>query len=98
MFQKLSSQLQYLLVFTNALSACLTNFPHSPVGKESACNAGDLGSIPVSGRSAGEGIDYPLQYSWASLIGSAGKQSICDAAGDLGSVLELGRYLGNGKG
>ena len=38
------------------------------VGKESACNAGDPGSIPGLGRSAGEGIDYPLQYSWASLV------------------------------
>ena len=43
-------------------------FPHSSVGKESACNAGDPGSIPGSGRSAGEGIGYPLQYSWASLV------------------------------
>ena len=43
-------------------------FPHSSVGKESACNAGDCGSIPGLGRSAGEGIDYPLQYSWASLV------------------------------
>ena len=43
-------------------------FPHSSVGKESACNAGDPGSIPGSGRSAGEGIDYPLQYSWNSLV------------------------------
>ena len=42
-------------------------FPHSSVGKESACNAGDPGLIPESGRSAGEGIGYPLQYSWASL-------------------------------
>ena len=33
------------------------------VGKESACNAGDLGSIPGSGISTGEGIGYPLQYS-----------------------------------
>ena len=33
------------------------------VGKESACNAGDPGSIPGLGRSAGEGIGYPLQYS-----------------------------------
>ena len=40
-------------------------FPHSSVGKESACNAGDPGSIP--GRSPGEGIGYPFQYSWASL-------------------------------
>ena len=43
-------------------------FPYSSVGKESTCNAGDSGSIPESGRSAGEGIVYPLQYSWASLV------------------------------
>ena len=42
-------------------------FPDSSVGKESACNTGDSGSIPGSRRSAGEGIGYPLQYSWASL-------------------------------
>ena len=41
---------------------------NSSVGKESACNAGDPDSIPGSGRSTGEGIDYPLQYSWASLM------------------------------
>ena len=38
-------------------------FPHSSVGKESACNAGDSGSIPGSGRSPGEGNGNPLQYS-----------------------------------
>jgi len=43
-------------------------FPDSSVGKESACNAGDPSSIPGVGRSAGEGIGYPLQYSWASLV------------------------------
>ena len=43
-------------------------FPDSSVGKESACDAGDPGSIPGSGRSAGEGIGYPLQYSWASRV------------------------------
>ena len=43
-------------------------FPDSSVGKESACNAGDPGLIPGSGRSTGEGIGYPLQYSWASLV------------------------------
>ena len=43
-------------------------FPNSSVGKESACNAGDSSSIPGSGRSAGEGIGYPFQYSWASLV------------------------------
>ena len=42
--------------------------PDSSVGKESACDAGDSGSIPGSGRSAAEGIGYPLQYSWASLV------------------------------
>ena len=40
----------------------------SSVGKESACNAGDPCSIPGLGRSPGEGIGYPLQYSWASLV------------------------------
>ena len=37
-------------------------------GKESTCSAGDPGLIPGSGRSAGEGTGYPLQYSWASLV------------------------------
>ena len=37
-------------------------------GKKSACNAGDPGSIPGLGRSPGEGVGYPLQYSWASLV------------------------------
>ena len=37
-------------------------------GKESACNAGDPGLIPGLGRSPGEGIGYPLQYSSASLV------------------------------
>ena len=43
-------------------------FSDSSVDKESACNSGDPGSIPGLGRSAGEGIGYPLQYSWASLV------------------------------
>ena len=38
-------------------------FPCGSAGKESACNAGDLGSIPGLGRSTGEGKGYPLQYS-----------------------------------
>ena len=38
-------------------------FPCGSAGKESACNAGDLGSIPGLGRSPGEGKGYPLQYS-----------------------------------
>ena len=43
-------------------------FPDRSVGKESSCNAGDPSSIPGSGRSVGEGIGYPLQYSWVSLV------------------------------
>ena len=43
-------------------------FPGSSTGKGSTCNAGDTGSIPGSGRSTGEGIDYPLQYPWAFLM------------------------------
>ena len=42
----------------------------SSVGKEFTCNAGDPGSVPGSGRSAGEGIGYPFRYSWASLVAS----------------------------
>ena len=49
-----------------------TVFPNSSVGEESACNAGDLhwdpGLIPGLRRSAGGGIGYLLQYSWASLV------------------------------
>ena len=41
----------------------MKGFPDSSVGKESACNVGDLGSIPGLGRSSGEGKGYPLQYS-----------------------------------
>ena len=43
-------------------------FPGGSDGKESACNAGDLGSIPGLGRSPGERKAYPLQYSWVSFV------------------------------
>ena len=43
-------------------------FSDSSVNKESTCNAGHRDSIPGSGGSAGEGIGYPLQYSWASHV------------------------------
>ena len=43
-------------------------FPGSSAGKESACDAGDPSSIPGLGRYPGEGIGYPLKYSWASLV------------------------------
>ena len=45
-----------------------SDFPDCSVGKESTYNIGDPGSIPGLGRSDGEGIGYPLQYSWASLV------------------------------
>ena len=50
-------------------------FPESSVGKESTCNAGDPGSIPGLGRPTGEGIGYPLQYTWTSLLAQAIKNS-----------------------
>ena len=43
-------------------------FPDSSVGKESVYNAGDPSWIPGSGKSTGDEIGYPLQYSWASLV------------------------------
>ena len=43
-------------------------FPDTSVGKETNCNEGDPSSITRSGRSAGERIGYPLQYSWASFV------------------------------
>ena len=44
------------------------NYGTSSTGIESVCNAGDPSSIPGLERSPGEGIGYPLQYSWASLV------------------------------
>ena len=46
-----------------AAAAAERGFPCGSAGKESACNMGDLGSIPGLGRSPGEGKGYPLQYS-----------------------------------
>ena len=43
-------------------------FPGSSVAKESTCNAGDPDLIPELGRSIGEGVGYPLQYSWAYVV------------------------------
>ena len=48
--------------------AVIQAFPCNSVGQASTCNAGDPSSIPGSGRSPGEGIGYPLQYTWASLV------------------------------
>ena len=54
--------------FSDVPLSHLRGFLGSSVGKESACNSEDLGSIPRSRRSAGEGIGYTLQYPWASLV------------------------------
>ena len=54
--------------FILVISEWSRGFPHSSVGKESSHNAGDPSSIPGLGRSAGEGIGYPFQYSRASLV------------------------------
>ena len=51
-------------------------FPGDSAGKESTCSAGDPSLIPGSGRSSGEGIGYPLQYSWASLVAQTVKISL----------------------
>ena len=92
----------YLFIFGCAGSlllnlAFLWGFPHSSVGKESTCNAGNPSSIPGSGRSAGKGIGYPLQYSWASLVAQLVKNPACNE-GDLGLIPGLGRSSGEGKG
>ena len=68
-------------------------FPDSSVSKESSCNAKDPSSISGSRRSTGEGIGYPLQHSWTSLVAQMvkkKKKSACNA-GDLSSVPGLGR-------
>ena len=50
-------------MFFEGFSPFLLDFPGDSDSKESACNAGDMGSIPGSGRSPGRGNGYPLQYS-----------------------------------
>ena len=75
----------------------ISGFPDSSVGKESTCNAGDPGSIPGSGRSAGEGIGYPLQVFLGFPCGSAGIESSYNAE-DMASIPRLGRSPGEGKG
>ena len=72
-------------------------FPGSSAGKESACSAGDPGSIPGSGRSPGEGIGYPVFLGFTG--GSDGKESTWNV-GDLDSIPGLGRCRpggGHGK-
>ena len=72
-------------------------FPDGSAGKESACNAGDPGSIPGSGRSPGDGIGYPLQYFWGYPGGSVGKESACNVR-DPGLIPGSGRSPGGRHG
>ena len=53
---------EFCIVCMCAHACTHTRFPCGSAGKESACNAGDLGSIPGLGRSPGEGNGNPLQY------------------------------------
>ena len=66
--------------------------------KESACSARDPSFILGSGRSPEEGVGYPLQYSWASLVAQMEKNTSTYNAEDLGSTPALGGSPGKGKG
>ena len=90
----LSSWLVSLLFLCSNLLS-LSAIPDSSVGKESTCSAGDSGLIPGSGRSAREGICYPLHYSWASLVAQMVKnlpamQGTWDLSLDWEDLLEEG--------
>ena len=65
----------YNIVLASDIQQCesliciyVSGIPRYSAGKESTCNEGDPGSIPGLGRSPGEGVGYPFQYSWASLV------------------------------
>ena len=66
-------------------------FPDSSVGKESTCNARDPSLIPGSGRWPGEGIGYPLHYSWVSLVAQLVKNPPAMQV-NLGSIPGLERF------
>ena len=87
-----TEQLSLLLFFTSHLWGS----SGSSDGKESTCNAGDSGSIPGLGRSPGEGIGYPFQYSWAFLVAQLVKslpvvQETWVQSLDWGDILEKGK-------
>ena len=67
MLKERKSYLSWVISYALLTPLC-EGFPDSSVGKGSACNAVDPGSIPGLGKSPGEGIGYLLQYSWASLV------------------------------
>ena len=79
------------------LLSSVLGFPDSSVGKESTCNAGNPDSVPGLGRSPGEGIGYPLHYSWASLVVQLVKNP-SEMWDHLGLIPGLGRSSGEGKG
>ena len=64
----LGSQSRHVLPSTWALLADPLLILGGSAGKEPACNSGALGLTPGLGRPPGEGIGYPLQYPWASLV------------------------------
>ena len=72
-------------------------FPGSSDGKESACNAGDKGSIPGLGGSPGEGTGYRTAVFLGFPGGSDGKESACNT-GDQGLIPGSGRSPGGGHG
>ena len=88
--------LQCLVSFYGTATWLRYGFPSSTAGKESASNAGDPDSIPGLGRSPGEGVGYPLQYTWASYVVQLLRESTCNV-GNPGSISGLGRCSGAGK-
>ena len=75
----------------------IKGFPDSSVGEESACNAGDPGLIPGSGRSPGEGIRLLIPVFLGFPCGSAGKESTSNTE-DPGSIPGSGRSAGEETG
>ena len=75
----------------------MSGFPYSSVGKESACNAGDPSSNSWVGKICWRRDRLPTPVFLGFACGSVGKEFSCNA-GDLGSIPELGRSPGEGKG
>ena len=67
-FQYVQPKICLSLQWGSEFTFVVEGFPDTLVGIESACNARDPSSIPGSERTTGEGISYPLQYSWACLV------------------------------
>ena len=84
---------QIYLALKQLFLKSVKGFPGSSVGKESACNAGDPGLIPGSGRSPGEGRRYPLQYSGLENSTNCIVHGITES--DLTKQLSLSRLLKN---